>query len=269
MTPKNRRGADHGAVKRVYYHSHARKTRAGTGSMKTVLSEPFEMVDPMSTRAEKQSEPRAPEPPDVANDLAVRAAPPELRAEEFELCRLDGLDLGERDASRVQVSGSRLAHVDLSSSVLKDATFRDVIVEDGSWANVRADGLSLRRVRLERVRLTGAHLASAEIHNVTFVDCRIDLAAFRFAKLERVRFESCRMEEVDFYDARLESVVFTESGLVGATWSGATLTRSEIRGCDLAGARSPERLRGVRMPWADVIGAAGELAAAVGIIVIE
>jgi hypothetical protein len=44
--------------------------------------------------------------------------------------------------------------------------------------------------------------------------------------------------------------------------------RSEMRGCDITGAVSPERLRGVRMPR-DVIGAAAELAAAVGVEIID
>jgi hypothetical protein len=38
-----------------------------------------------------------------------------------------------------------------------------------------------------------------------------------------------------------------------------------MRGCDLSGARNPEQLRGIRMPWVDIIRTAGELAAAVGI----
>ncbi len=223
----------------------------------------------MNSGTAKQTEPRAPELPDVPDDLVDQEVPPVLTAAELELFRLEGADLSERDASRLHVAESRLVHVDLSGCVLQDAKFHDVIVDEGSWANVRAEGLSLRRGRLEQVRLTGASLARAEIQDVTFVDCRIDLASFRFAKLERVRFESCRLDEVDFYDAQLASVVFTECSLISATWSGATLTRSEIRGCDLAGARNPERLRGVRMPWADVINSAAELAAAVGIDVIE
>jgi hypothetical protein len=42
-----------------------------------------------------------------------------------------------------------------------------------------------------------------------------------------------------------------------------------MRGCDLSGAANPSQLRGVRMPWPDVISAAGELAAAVGIEIID
>ena len=36
-------------------------------------------------------------------------------------------------------------------------------------------------------------------------------------------------------------------------------------GCDLSGVQGAERLRGVRMPLADVIRAAGELASSIGI----
>jgi uncharacterized protein YjbI with pentapeptide repeats len=185
------------------------------------------------------------------------------------MCRLEGVDLSERDGSSMLVADSRMVHVDLSGCVLKDARFRDVSVDEGSWANVRADGLSLRRVQLERLRMTGANLTNAIIQDVVFVDCRIDLAAFRFAKLERVRFQDCRMEEIDFYNAQLASVFFTGCSLVAATWAGAVLTSSEMRGCDLAGARNPERLRGVRMPWPDVINSAGELAAAIGIEIVD
>jgi hypothetical protein len=201
--------------------------------------------------------------------LALQDVPTGLSGVEFEMCLLNGIDLSQRDAARLQITESRLAHVDLSGCGLKNATFRDVIVENGSWANVRAENVSLGRVHLERLRMTGANLTTALIHDVAFVDCRIDLAVFRFAKMERVRFERCRMEEIDFYDAQLTSVVFVECSLVAATWAGAVLTRSEMRGCDLAGAGNPERLHGVRMPWPDVINAAGELAAAVGIEIIE
>jgi len=42
-----------------------------------------------------------------------------------------------------------------------------------------------------------------------------------------------------------------------------------VRGVDLSGAGNPEYLRGVRMPWADVVNAAAELAEAVGIEIVD
>ena len=54
-----------------------------------------------------------------------------------------------------------------------------------------------------------------------------------------------------------------------AVWAEAVLTRCEIRETDISGAGNPERLRGVRMPWTDVLSAAGVLAAAAGIEIVE
>jgi hypothetical protein len=49
----------------------------------------------------------------------------------------------------------------------------------------------------------------------------------------------------------------------------ATFIESEIRSCKLAEVGNPERLRGVRMPWPDVVQAADVLAQAVGIEIVE
>jgi uncharacterized protein YjbI with pentapeptide repeats len=223
----------------------------------------------MASRSAMSREPLGPVPPDVPDELSLGQVPADLRGVELEVCLLERIDLSERDASRVRMTESRLERGNLSGCSLKSAAFRNVLIADGSWANVRAESVSLSRVQFERLRMTGADLTSALIRDALFTDCRLDLSVFRFAKLERVRFERCQMGEVDFYGSQLTSVVFVDCDLVSATWSGAVLTRSEIRGCDLAGARSPERLRGVRMPWPDVINAADELAAALGIEVIE
>ena len=104
---------------------------------------------------------------------------------------------------------------------------------------------------------------------MTFSNCRLDLSSFRFSQLEIVHFESCRMEEGDFYDAHLGSVTFEDCDLSSATLTGSTFANSDMRGCDLSAIQGAERLRGVRMPWTDVIRAAGELAAGIGIEVLD
>ena len=182
---------------------------------------------------------------------------------------LDGLDLTERDATGLRLVESRLERVELTSTRLQGASLRDLEVAGGSWANLVADSLALTRGELRGVRLTGAVLGNALIEDVVFTDCRIDLARFRFAKLLRVRFENCRLEEADFYASSLSSVVFNECDLGGVGLAGATFVESEIRGCKLAGVGNPERLRGVRMPWPDVVQAADVLAQAVGIEIVE
>jgi uncharacterized protein YjbI with pentapeptide repeats len=213
--------------------------------------------------------PIEPATPDLPEELEAAELPDVLARAELEACLIEGVDLTERDASQLSLVESRLVHVDLAGSTLRNATLRDLIVEEGSWANVRASNASLRRLRFERVRLTGADLGGASIEDVTFVDCRIDLASFRASKLAGVRFERCRMEETDFQAATLSSCLFSDSSLTRVSLAEATFVRSELRGCELAGAGNPERLRGVRMPWADVVNAAAELAEATGIEIVE
>jgi uncharacterized protein YjbI with pentapeptide repeats len=67
----------------------------------------------------------------------------------------------------------------------------------------------------------------------------------------------------------VRSVTFEDCDLSGANLSGATFANSDMRGCDLSAVQGAERLRGVRMPWADVIRSAGELAAGIGIEVLD
>jgi uncharacterized protein YjbI with pentapeptide repeats len=213
--------------------------------------------------------PIAPSPPDLPEELIGLERPARLVGAELELILLERVELANEDASRLQLLESRLVDVDLTGAKLEHALLRDVRVTEGSWANVRATGVTLRRVELERVRLTGAELSGGVLDDVTFAACRLDLASFRGTKLSSVRFQGCRMEEADFQDAALASCVFDDCVLTRSGWLGATLERTEMRSVDLAGAGNPECLRGVRMPWADVVNAAAELAAAVGIEIID
>jgi uncharacterized protein YjbI with pentapeptide repeats len=117
--------------------------------------------------------------------------------------------------------------------------------------------------------LTGAELSGSALTDVTFADCLLDLAGLRMTKLERVAFEGSRMNDCDLYEASLTDVLFDGCDLRQATLSSSKLTRVEIRGCKLDGLRGTEALRGVRLPWADVIHNAGLLAGALGIDVID
>ena len=130
-------------------------------------------------------------------------------------------------------------------------------------------GLAARRAELRTCRLTGAELAEAVVSDVTFDDCRLDLVNLRFAKLERVVFRDCRMNECDFEEASLKDVLFERCELREATFSSAALQRVELRGCDLTGLRGVEALRGVRMPWNDVLENAPLFALAAGIEIVD
>jgi len=129
--------------------------------------------------------------------------------------------------------------------------------------------VSLERVEIRGARLTGAELSEAHLRDVVFDACRIDLVGLRMAKLERVVFRDCRMSECELYAASLKDVLFERCELREATFSGMTVQRVELRVCDLTAARGAEALKGVRMPWNDVIENAALFAAVVGIQLVD
>ena len=219
------------------------------------------------TRAKR---PVAPAPPDLTDELElVAGAPADLGALQALEQRLVGLDLSGRSGDGLRLFESRVEDVDLSGSTLRRASMRDVVVDGGTWANVDASNASMHRVEMRGVRLTGAGLAGVSLRDVSFVDCRMDLCSMRFARLERVRFDQCRMVEIDLYEAKLSSVGFTDCDLAHASLAKTTFASSELHECNLDGVANPEQLRGVGMPWPDVLRSAAVLAAAVGVHVVD
>lgn len=77
------------------------------------------------------------------------------------------------------------------------------------------------------------------------------------------------MSECDFYEATFTDVLFERCELREATVSRVKLKRAELRGCDLAGLRGVEALRGARMPWNDVLENGPLFAAALGLEIVE
>jgi uncharacterized protein YjbI with pentapeptide repeats len=213
-----------------------------------------------------------PEPPDLPADLrseAAAAGAATLDGLNLEGAALDRLDFAGRSAVDIRLDGCRLTSVDLTGAELARPLLQDSIVAGGSWANVRAKDARLRRVAFNGVRMTGADLPSATVEDASFTDCRIDLAAFHQAKLTRVRFVRCRLDEADFSAAKLVSVAFVDCVLVKSIWLDATLTRCEMRGTDVSGAANPERLKGIRMPWPDVLASAAVWAEAAGVEILD
>jgi uncharacterized protein YjbI with pentapeptide repeats len=182
---------------------------------------------------------------------------------------LEGADLSGATSFEARLEQCRLIRVDLSGASLSRVLMADISVEGGSWANVRTEELRFNRVAFKGVRMTGASLASASLEDVSFADCRIDLAFFASARLKRVRFRGCQMDEADFFGSKLDSVVFDGCSLIRGRWTDAVVTRAEMRRCDLTGSIDLVRLRGLRMPMADVLVNAAELAAALGFEILD
>jgi uncharacterized protein YjbI with pentapeptide repeats len=213
---------------------------------------------------------KAPAPPDLPQELAsLDAEPPALRELELSECLVDARDWSQRDATGIGLSECRLENVALDEAKVVRAQLRDVLVSGGSWANANAADASVRRVEFRNTRLTGVAFGNATLHDVAFVECRLDLASFRFAKLSHVRFEGCQLTEADFYEADVKATAFSGCSLAGASIAAVTFADTELRGCDLTELGNAERLRGVRMPWVDVIQSAGVLATGLGIEIVD
>ncbi len=212
--------------------------------------------------------PVKPDAPDLPDELRTVAAR-QLGELDIEAIKLEKTDFAGQTGSSLRIDQSWLQQVDLADATVKAGLLTDVVVAGGSWANARLPDTRLRRVTARNVRMTGLDLSGVELEDVTFVECQMDLAAFRKATLKRVRFERCKLDEVDFSGAELSSVVFVESSLQRSSWAEAHLFRCEMRGSDITGAVNPECLRGLRMPWEDVLASAAVFAAASGIEIVD
>jgi uncharacterized protein YjbI with pentapeptide repeats len=163
----------------------------------------------------------------------------------------------------------RLERVDLSASRLPNLSLTDVELDGCNLANLDARGGSLHRVLAKTCRLTGALWTEGRLRDVVLRDCRIDLASFAATTIEQVVFERCQLTQADFQDAHVRTVGFFDCDLSEADLSGARFERCELRGCTLDGIRAAERLRGVAMPWEDIVAAAGTFADALGVSLLD
>jgi uncharacterized protein YjbI with pentapeptide repeats len=180
--------------------------------------------------------------------------------------RLD--EPAELTAFAGEVENARLIDVDASGERVRGLRFRDVVVERGNLANLGAPEAAVTRAAITGARMTGAQLTRGKLVDVVFRDCLLDLATFAGTTLERVRFEGCRLAQADFREALWRDVRLDACDLSEADLSGLRIAGAELHGCTLDGLIATERLRGAALPWADVVGHAGVLAAALGIRVL-
>ena len=190
-------------------------------------------------------------------------------------------DSGDLELSGARVSGSGAAvaarRVRVRESELEGLVFEagnapglslvDVVMRDCNLSNLDAREGLLTRVAMHGSQLVGFGFTRGEIRDLHVTDSSLQLASLSSAKLHNVVFERVNLAEASFMDARLEAVAFVDCRLDGTDFRRATLSGCAIRGASLDGVLGVESLRGVRMPWADVVGSAGALAAALGIVV--
>ena len=170
-------------------------------------------------------------------------------------------------AGRVRVRESELEGLVVEAANAPGLSLVDVVMRNCNLSNVDAREGLLTRVAMHGSQLVGFGFTRGEIRDLHVTDSSLQLASFSSAKLHNVVFERVNLAEASFMEARLEAVAFVDCRLDGTDFRRATLSGCAIRGVSLDGVLGVESLRGVRMPWADVVGSAGALAAALGIVV--
>ena len=170
-------------------------------------------------------------------------------------------------ARRVRVRESELEGLVFEAGNAPGLSLVDVVMRHCNLSNLDAREGLLTRVAMHGSQLVGFGFTRGEIRDLHVTDSSLQLASFSSAKLHNVVFERVNLAEASFMEARLEAVAFVDCRLDGTDFRRATLSGCAIRGTSLEGVLGVESLRGVRMPWADVVGSAGALATALGIVV--
>jgi uncharacterized protein YjbI with pentapeptide repeats len=174
-------------------------------------------------------------------------------------------------AHSIQITESKLRGVTLDAPTAPGLRLTDVVLRDCDLSNVDGREGSLTRVEITNSRLVGFGLAGGKARDLKVLDSTLSLGSFAFAELRNVLFERVNLREASFMDARLDSVTFIDCELEPAVttrradFRGVTLTNSTMRGTALDSVLGVESLRGLTMPWSDVLSSAAALAAAVGI----
>jgi uncharacterized protein YjbI with pentapeptide repeats len=213
----------------------------------------------------------SPEPPRIPEELepaTIDAANVES-GDDWRRVRLTDVDVPELAVPSLRFEEARLERVDLSSGRLAHLALSDVELDACNLANADVRGGSAWRARIVRSRLTGTSWTEGMVRDTVFSDCRIDLSSFGATRLDQVVFERCLLMQADFQQANLRAVRFVDCDLTEVDVTEAGFARCELRGCTIDGMRGAERLRGVAMPWEDILASAGTFAAAVGVTVID
>jgi uncharacterized protein YjbI with pentapeptide repeats len=163
------------------------------------------------------------------------------------------------------IEDERLEGLDLSGQTEAGLRLLDVELVTPDLANLRAPDAAIMRSKILGGRLTGVSWLGSAASDVVFRDCRANLAGFALTRLSRVLFDRCDLGEADFSGARLTDVAFEHCDLTRADFLQVRFDRCHMTGCTLDGIRIGNDLAGLTMPWADVVGAAGVLAGALGL----
>jgi uncharacterized protein YjbI with pentapeptide repeats len=212
--------------------------------------------------------PEAPRLPDELEPASIDSAAVES-GDEWRCVRIVDAELPDLAMPGLRFEEARLERVDLGASRLAHLSLSDVELDSCNLANADVRGGSAWRARIVRSRLTGVSWTEGLVRDAVLSDCRIDLSSFAATRLEQVVFERCLLMQADFQEANLRAVRFVDCDLTEADLAGARFDRCELRGCTIDGIRGAERLRGIAMPWEDIVASVATFASAVGVTVLD
>jgi uncharacterized protein YjbI with pentapeptide repeats len=172
-------------------------------------------------------------------------------------------------AERVQISESDVRGLTLGAGSVPGMRLADVVLSNCDLSNVDGREGSLVRAEIRACRLVGFALGGGMVRDVRVVDSALALSSFAYVGLRNVIFDRVNLREVSFMNARLQGVEFLDCQLEGADFRGVKLSSCAIRGSTLDGILGVESLKGLVMPWAEVLSSAAALAAAIGITIEE
>ncbi len=167
---------------------------------------------------------------------------------------------------RIHVQESELRGVTLGEGVATELLLRDARLNGCDLSNIRARRGAIRRVELTDSRFVGFSLSEGKVEDLRVAGGTMMLCSFAHSTFRRVAFENVNLREASFLETQLTSVSFSGCDLTGADFRGARLKECAIRGSSLDGIVGVESLRGLTMPWGDLVGSVGALAAALGIV---
>jgi uncharacterized protein YjbI with pentapeptide repeats len=166
---------------------------------------------------------------------------------------------------RVHIEESELRGLTLAEGAVTELLLRDARLVSCDLSNVHARRGELRRVEIADSRLVGFTVSEGRLDDLRVAGGTMMLASFAHSALSRVAFERVNLREASFLETRLTSVSFDGCDLTGADFRGARLKDCTIRGSSLNAVLGVDSLRGLTMPWADLVGSVDALAAALGI----
>ncbi len=168
-------------------------------------------------------------------------------------------------AKRVVIKESELRGIAFQAPSALALELRDVRLRGCDLSNVEAPDPSIWRVDVSGSRMLGFQAGGGDVRELRVTDSSLVLATFAFARLRNVVFDRVDLSEASFMEARLDHVEFADCRLAGTDFRGATLSACAIRGSSLDGVLGIDSLRGVRMPWSDIVASVAALAAGLGI----